>query len=89
MMVDMLKRPIEIRSYQCASNGEARLLVLVSHLLLFFCWFLYLFLISCVVGLMRLSDTLVLVRESAIYLVELLQLLGSSTLSTAHSLAVP
>jgi hypothetical protein len=57
-MVEMSKRPRRLN--QGASNEEVHLPLLVLCLLLFFPWFLYLFSISCVVGLLRLSDMLVL-----------------------------
>ena len=63
-MVEMSKRPR--RSNQWVRNEEVHFLVLVFRLLPFFPWFLYLFSILCAVGLLRLSDTLVLVRPIAL-----------------------
>jgi hypothetical protein len=76
-MVEMSKRPH--RSNQWLSNEEVHLLVLVFRLFPSFRLSLYLFLMSCAVGLMRLLDTNT--RScSAKYLVELLQLLVSGSL---------
>jgi hypothetical protein len=52
-MMGMLRRPS--RFNQWVSNEEVHLLVLV------FCWFSYLFSISCVVELLKLLDALILV----------------------------